>query len=529
MSEKTKNAQAGVMKAAGILVIANFLSSILGYVRDIIISSVFDMSSATDAYNAAFTIPDTIYTILVGGGLSAAFIPVFSGYIAEKKYEDGYRMASTILNIVAIVAAVFCVIGEIFAPQLLPVFVDFSGDHWTPEMIELTVTLTRIMFFQCFFMCLTGICMGILQSYKDFTPPSIGSVLYNITIIGVGVFLLTLGTGIAGFCVGVVTGSIVNLCVQILPIYKHNFKYQKVIDLDHDGVKQFFKLFGPALIGVAVTQLNLIVNRRFASGLDKGILSNMVQAQRIMQLPINIFAYAIAMSIFPTMVEHFATDNMEEYRRDLSLGFRNVTFVILPCAVGIIAIRVPLIRAIYLQGNFSPENVPILATLLAFYCIGMIGYSARQVALQGFYAVKETRTPVAINVFILCLNILLTVIFVRLWGANGIALAYSMAGLASVTTQTFFLRRRVGRINGTEIRDSVIKCAICCAVMFIVTTAGIIIFEHNISVETKTNQLLEVLSLVALGGLTYVMMALVLKMQELTSILAVFKRKFLHR
>lgn len=371
--------------------------------------------------------------------------------------------------------------------------------------------------------------MGILQSYKDFTPPSIGSVLYNITIIGVGVFLLTLGTGIAGFCVGVVTGSIVNLCVQILPIYKHNFKYQRVIDLDHDGVKQFFKLFGPALIGVAVTQLNLIVNRRFASGLDKGILSNMVQAQRIMQLPINIFAYAIAMSIFPTMVEHFATDNMEEYRRDLSLGFRNVTFVILPCAVGIIAIRVPLIRAIYLQGNFSPENVPILATLLAFYCIGMIGYSARQVALQGFYAVKETRTPVAINVFILCLNILLTVIFVRLWGANGIALAYSMAGLASVTTQTFFLHRKVGRINGTEIRDSVLKCAICCAVMFIVTTAGIIIFEHNISVETKTNQLLEVLSLVALGGLTYVMMALVLKMQELTSILAVFKRKFLHR
>lgn len=515
------------MKAASILVIANFLSSILGYVRDIIISSVFDMSSATDAYNAAFTLPDLIYTVLVGGGLSAAFIPVFSGYIAEKKYEDGYRMASTILNIVAIVAAIICIIGEIFTPQILPIVVNFKS--WSPEAVSLTVMLTRIMFFQCFFMCLTGICMGILQSYKDFTPPSIGSVLYNVTIIGVGVLLLTLGTGIAGFSIGVVTGAIVNLLVQIFPIQRHGFKYMKIIDLDHDGVKQFFQLFGPVIIGIAVTQINLVVNRRFASSQGEGILSNIVQAQRIMQLPINIFAYAIAMSIFPTMVEHFATDNMEEYRKDLSLGIRNVTFIILPCAVGIIAIRVPLIRAIYQQGNFSKENVPILATLLALYCIGMIGYSARQVVLQGFYAIKETRTPVRINIFILCLNMLLTAIFVRFWGANGIAIAYSVAGLASVATQTFFLKRKVGRINGTEIRDSVVKCFICCAVMFLVLTAMIIIFEHHFPIATKKNQLLEVLILVISGGGIYFVMALALKMQELTSVLSVIKRKFLHR
>ena len=527
MSENAKNVQTGVMKAAGILVIANFLSSILGFVRDIIISSVFDMGSSTDAYNAAFTIPDTIYTILVGGGLSAAFIPVFSGYLAEKKYEDGYKMASTILNIVAIVAAVFCVIGEIFTPQLIPIVVDKAGE-WAPETIELTIMLTRIMFFQCFFMCLTGICMGILQSYKDFTPPSIGSILYNMTIIGVGVLLLTLGTGIAGFCIGVVVGSIVNLMVQIFPIYKHKFEYKKIIDMEHEGVKQFFKLFGPALIGVAVTQINLIVNRRFASGLEEGILSNMVQAQRIMQLPINIFAYAIAMSIFPTMVEHFATNDMDTYKKDLSLGIRNVAFIILPCAVGIISIRIPLVRALYLQGNFSPENVPILATLLAIYCIGMIGYSVRQVVLQGFYAVKETKTPVAINIFILCLNMFLTFCFVKLWGANGIAIAYSTAGLVSVTTQTFFLRRKIGPIRGTEIKNSILKCGFCCAVMFLVTKAAIIVFEHNLDVVSKKMQFLEVLVLVAVGGLAYFTMALFLHMEELTSVLSVIKRKLKH-
>ena len=523
MSEKAKNAQAGVAKAAGILVIANFLSSILGYVRDIIMSSVFDMSSDLDAYNAAFTIPDLIYTVLVGGGLSSAFIPVFSGYIAQKKEEEGYKMASTILNIVAITAAIICVLGEIFTPQLLPLVTDFSS--WPPEAVQLTTTLTRIMFFQCFFMCLTGICMGILQSYKDFAPPSIGAVLYNITIIGVGVLLLTLGTGVAGFSIGVVTGSFVNLLVQIFPIRKHGFQYKKMIDLDQEGVRQFFKLFGPVLIGISVTQLNLVVNKRFASAQGEGILSSITQAQRIMQLPINIFAYAIAISIFPTMVEHFAREDMEEFKNDLSIGARNVAFIILPCAAGLIAIRTPLIRAIYLQANFSPENVPVIARLLALYCIGMIGYSLRQVTLQGFFAIKDTKTPVKISMFILCLNMLLTAIFVKFWGANGIAIAYSVAGLCSVSTQAFFLRRRIGSIRGSEIKESIIKCAISCAVMFVVITATIIIFEHYIPIEKKTYQLIEIAVLLAIGVGTYVIMAYALKMQELKSILSVVKRK----
>lgn len=527
MAEKKKDVGAGILKATGILVGANMLSSLLGYVRDIIMSSVFDMSSLTDSYNAAFTIPDLIYTVLVGGGLSAAFIPVFSGYLAEKKDEDGHKMASSILNIVAISAMILCIIGIIFTPQLLPLVVDFSD--WKPEYITLTVKLTRIMFFQSFFMCLTGICMGILQSYKDFAPPSIGAVLYNIAIIIVGVILLNFGLGIAGFSIGVVVGALVNLIVQIPPIKRHGFKYKKIIDMDHEGVKQFFRLFGPVLIGISVTQLNLVVNRRFASGQGEGILSNITQAQRIMQLPINIFAYSIALSIFPTMVEHFTTNDMEEFRKDLSLGIRNVAFVIMPSAVGIIAIRMPLIRAIYLQGNFSPENVPILANLLGLYSIGMIGYSVRQVAMQGFYAVKETKTPVTINIFILCLNMLLTIIFVRFGGANGIAVAYSIAGLVSMVLQLTFLKKKVERIRGREILESAIKCMICCVIMFITVSIGIFAFEHLASVDTKMMQFLELMILLIIGAGTYFVAAYLLKMQELTSILDVVKRKVLKK
>lgn len=523
MSEMKSKTRSGVMKATGILVVTNMLSSLLGYVRDIVMTSVFDLSDQMDAYFAAFTIPDLIYTILVGGGLSAAFIPVFGGYLAEKKYEDGYRMASTVLNLVAIVAAFLCVLGEIFTPQLTALTVDYI--NWSPEAIKLTYTLTRIMFFQGFFMCIAGICMGILQSYKDFAPPSIGAVLYNIAIIGVGVLLLSLGTGIAGFSIGVVVGAIIEVLVMVFPIMKHGFKYKKVIDFDHEGVRQFFKLFGPVLIGIAVTQINLVVNNRFASGAAQGMLATVKQAQRIMQLPINIFALSIALSIFPTMVEHFNKNEMDNFKSDISMSTRTVTFIILPCAVGLIAVRVPFIRAVYLQGSFSPENVPILATVLAFYCVGMIGYSVRQIMLQGFYAIKETKTPVKINIFILCLNMALTAIFSKFWGGNGIAIAYSVAGLCSVAVQTYFLRRKVGSINGKEIKDSVLKCAMSCAVMFIVTTACIIIFEHYIPVDTKKFQILELAVSVMVGGATYVAMALILKMQEVTPVIGMIKRK----
>lgn len=523
-SNKRNDGKAGIMKAAGILVIANMLSSILGYVRDIIMSSVFDIGKTTDAYNAAFTIPDLIYTVLVGGGLSAAFIPVFSSYIADKKYKDGYRMASSIINLVAISAAIVCILGEIFAPQLLPMIVDFRG--WGPEAFHLTVRLTRIMFIQCFFMCLTGICMGILQSYKNFTPPSVGSVLYNITIIVVGVVLLTWNFGIMGFSIGVVLGAVVNLMVQVFPIKREGFKYEFKIDLGHEGVKKFFRLFWPVLLGISVQQINLIVNRYFGSGQGKGILSSMTQAQRIMQLPINIFAYAIAMSIFPTMVEHFTHGRMNSYKKDLSMGIRNVAFIILPASVGLISIRIPFIRAIYLQGNFSPENVPILANLLMFYCIGMIGYSVRHVTSQGFYAIQETLTPVCINIFILIFNMVLSFAFVKVLGANGIAIAYSTAGLASMTLQLFFLKRKVGTIRGKEIGTSILKSLISCAVMSALVDLETRLLEKVLPMTSKKNQIIEVLLLLIVGAAAYVITAYILKMEELQSIIDIFKKRF---
>ena len=241
--DKKKNGIQGMLKATSIMVIANLVGSVLGFGKSILINSIFGPGMETDAYNAAFKIPDFIYTILVGGGLSSAFIPIFSQYLARNEKKRGYRMANTVLNLVVVFAVGLSILGLIFTPQLTRLLVDYTG-----EGFALTVRLTRIMFLQSFFMCLVGVFMGVLQTYQDFAPSSIGAVFYNLCIVVFGVVLSqTFGLGIAGFSISVVIGAFVDLLCHIRPLKRAKFEYMPIIDFKEEGVKQFFRLLWPSL------------------------------------------------------------------------------------------------------------------------------------------------------------------------------------------------------------------------------------------------------------------------------------------
>ena len=504
------------------MAIANLLASVLGFARNIIISSLYGMGMENDAYISAFTIPDFIYTILVGGALSTAFIPIFSVYIATGEKEKGLRMSNTVLNLVAILAMGFCVLGEIFTPWLVNTFMQFEG-----EAFDLTVKLTRIMFFQCFFMCLTGVCMGIMQSYKNFVPSALGSIYYNVAIVVLGVIMSqALGLGIAGFSISVVIGAVANLAAHLRPMRKVGYKYQPVIDMKQDGIRKFFRMLGPVLLGLSVNHINLLVNQYFASGLGSSTVSSMKNAQSISQLPVLIFGSTISLSIFPTMSEHFATGNMEEYRNDFSMSFRNVFFLTVPAALGIVALRTPLIRAMYQQGKFRPEDIGAMAMFMLLYSVGTIGYSEQLVLNRAFYSVRDTKTPMLINVVCLLLNVVMSMVFVRIWDANGLALAYSGAGIASMVLLSIFLKRKVGSLKGREILISSAKTLAASAGMFIVLMLGADLLEMFMPLEQKLFQLLEVGILFVVGVAVFFVIAILLKMKEVAAVKSIFMRKF---
>lgn len=518
--QKKRKRGSTVLQAAGMLTIMMTISRLLGFVRDISVSSTFGISWQADAYAAAFTIPDLIYFALVGGGLSSAFIPVFSSYLATEREKDSSIMASTILNLVGIAALVLVALGLLFTPQLVGLLLDFQEE----KTIALTVLLTRIMFAQCFFMCLAGISQGILQCYKEFTVPALGAVVYNITIILVGL-LLHKQLGIMGFTIGVVIGAALNLLMQIRAMRQYGFTYRLTLQLNHPGVKKFFLLLLPVVLGLSMNEINLVVIQNLASGLGDGVVYALKQAQRIMMLPVGIFASAIGLSFFPTMTSHVARGEMEAYKQNLTMGLRTIVFVTLPATAGLIALSHPMVRAMYQQFETTSQQVEMVSVILVFYCIGIVGYSAQQILNRGFYAVQDTKSPVKINVFVLLFNIVLSLVLVRVLQYRGLALAYSLSGLLSMVVLGLALRRRIGAYGGRTLLRSAVQSLFASVVMGVVVAVTAAGLEQVLDVSSKLVQLGQVLICVDVGVAVYAILAVVLRMEEAQMVLGVVKRK----
>jgi len=501
--------------------VAMILSRIIGYVRDMVILARFGQNNLTDAYNAAFSIPDFLYYLLIGGALSSAFIPVFSSYIATDREEDGWRVASTIFNIIIIFMIVGITLGIIFTPQLIYLLVP----GFSPANMELTVTMTRIMFFQAFFMALNGISMGILNSYHNFLAPAVGSVMYNLGIIVVGL-LLAPRFSIIGFSIGVVAGAAMNFGVQSPALLKLGLRYRPSIDLQHPGVRKIGTLIIPVLIGLSVTHFNLFVNQNLGSSLPEGMISALRTAQRIMQLPIGVFAIAIAMATFPTLTGQAARQEREEFKRTMSLGLRTIIFVTLPSAVGLIALKIPVVRLLFQQGNFTPENTSATAYALLFYSIGLFAYSALQHLNRVFYALQDTKTPVAVGIFTIIVNIALNFLLIRPLGHGGLALAYSLAGIINMLLLLYILKLRLGRLDGRKILFSFLQTLGISCLMGLAAYSVSTVLETYLDTGSKLVQLIQVGAGVSVGVIVFVILALLLKMEEAEMAKAMLLRRF---
>ena len=345
------------------------IARILGYVRDALLYAIFGQNRITDIYNAAFSIPDFIYMILIGGALSSAFIPVFGGYLARGEDEKGWQVANTMLNLLVILMITAITLGMLFTPNLIRLLV--PGLTLRDRYDRLP---HRIMFFQTFFMGLSGVSMGILNSYKHFVTPAVGSVLYSLSIVVVG-GVLGPRIGIVAFAIGVVVGAVLNFAVQLPPLLKFGMRYKPLLNLKHPGIKQIGILVFPVLIGLSVSQFNLFVSQNLASNLPSGQLAALRTAQRFMQLPIGIFAAAISTAVFPTLTEHAARMEWGQFRRTFSLGVRTANFLAIPCVAGLIAIGLRLCGC-----SSKWESLPTRAQLLhqSLYFIILLVLSAIQ-------------------------------------------------------------------------------------------------------------------------------------------------------
>ncbi len=446
-------------QSALVLMVAMIAARILGFVRDGVLYARFGLVRYTDAYQAAFTLPDTIYMLLVGGAFSAAFIPVFSHYLAKDEREDAWKVASLTFQAVSWAMLLLIAGAFAFAPQLLAVFFP----RFDAATLALTVALTRIMLFQVIFMALGGICAGILQSHHIFAPSAWSGVVYNLLIIAFGIAFAGPiesrfpGFGIAAFAFGVVAGAVANFLIQGLSLRRVGIAYRFSLDFRHPGFRKMAGLMLPVLLGLSANEINLIVNMSLASGLGEGLLSALKLAQRFMQLPVSIFAISIAMTLFPILNEEAAQERLADFCRDYAKGFKAILFICIPCSLFLAVLAVPMIRLLFQNGLFGAEDVAATAFALYFYAVGIFAQGGIHLTSRAFYALQDTATPVKMAVVGAAVNIGGSILLLRLLSQGGIAFAYSLAGIVNLVLLLFVLRRRAGHIHGAEILRTAVK------------------------------------------------------------------------
>ncbi len=522
--------QSPIIKAAGLLMFTMILSRILGYLRDVFIYNQFGQNRLTDAYNAAFSIPDFLYMILVGGALSAAFIPVFSSYVAKDNEAEAWRVSSIVLNWVMLLLGIGVAIGCIFTHELIYLLVP----GFNPEAMEMTVKLTRIMFFQVFFMSLSGISMGILNSYKHFAAPAIGSVLYNLGIILGGLLLAAPiearwpGYGIAGFSLGVVIGSALNFFIQIPALIRVGVKYHFSFNLLHPGVRRLLMLMLPVLIGLSVSQINLFVNQNLASTLPEGMVAALRTGQRMMQMPIGVFAIAIAVAVFPTLTSQAAREEKESFNYTASLGIRSVIYITLPFSAALAVLRVPIIRFMFefQGGKFTPESTQATSDALLFYCLGLFAYGAIHVLSRVFYALQDTKTPVLAGICSLIVNICFSLLLLKPMAQGGLALAYSLAGIINMLLLLILLHKKTGGMDIGVLKQSFIKIILAAAAAAITMGLASFALEGIWGIAGKLRQILQLIIAGGLGAGVYLFITSRCQMEECRQVTAVLKRRF---
>lgn len=490
---------------------ANLVSRFLGFIRESLMAGLFGKTGATDAYNTAFILPDLLYWLLVGGVLSAAFIPVLSEYIAKNNEEEGWRVVSSVINLIFLSLCILVVLGMILTPH----FISIQVPGFSPENKDLAIHLTRILLIQPVILAMSGITMGILNSYKIFWPSALGTVLYNACIIVFGTILSEPGNpnSISGFAFGVVIGAIANFAVQIPALRKVGLRYQPLIDFNSPGVRKIIALSLPIVIMYTLNQFQVIVNSNLGSALIPGSLTAIWYSYRLFQLPVGIFALAIGVAVFPTLSEQAALKKTGEFLDTISGVVRLIIFITVPISIGMIVLRFPLIRVLFEHGEFGPKDTQITAIPLFYFCLGITAQALVQILPRAFYALQNTWMPVVLGVLAMAASIGWMFILIGPLKHGGLALAITLGAVIQAFLLFVVLRRKLGRIDGRRIIITGLKTISSAVFMGLV----VMLWEQFLTPKvgiTKIASLEVLFSGALLGTVIFAVMTRLLKMEE---------------
>jgi len=430
-----------VGRASILLAVFHLLSRLVGLLRDRVLASRFGASDILDVYYAAFNIPDFVFNLLVVGAVSSAFIPVFIEY-QRKDRAGAWKMASSFLNILAVSVATVVVVLFFFVPTLVEVI----APGFNSSKRELTILFTRVMLLSPLIFSVSVVLGSVLQSFNRFLAYAIAPIAYNLGII-FGALVLEPKFGPLGLAEGVVLGALLHLVVQLPAVWRTGFRWCAVFDFAGTGMRKIFKLMVPRTIGLAATQINILFLYALATLLPAGAVTIFSFANNLQFVPIALVGISIATASFPTLSRKALAEDKAEFLAQLKSDLKKTVLLVASFSILIFLFRQEIVGLILQAGRFSALDTAQTGHVLGFFMVGAWGHSIVPILSRAFYALQDTKTPVAISIFSVVANISLALYFVRFsgWGVEGLALSFALAGILNALLLLLFLKRKLSK------------------------------------------------------------------------------------
>ena len=413
------------------------LSRILGFVRDFVIARMLGAGSVTDAFFVAFRIPNLLRRLFAEGAFSQAFVPILAEYKNKRLPEETHQLVSRVATLLGLVVAVVAVVGMIFTPFII--WASAPGFIQNPAKFELTVTLTRITFPYIFFMALVALGGGILNTWSRFTIPAVTPVLLNLSFIVMALWASPyFSQPVMALGWAVILGGVLQLALQLKPLANIGMLPRWDLYWRDPGVNRILKLMAPAILGVSVSQISLLINTVFASFLPNGSVSWLYYADRLMEFPSGMLGVALGTVLLPSLSKLHSQKAEAHFSSMLDWGIRLCLLLTLPAALSLALLGIPLIVTLFYYGAFSAESVMQTRLALAAYSVGLVGIIMVKILAPAFYARQDVKTPVRFGILTLIATQLMNLVFIFWLHLNHAGLALSI-GLGACLNASLLL------------------------------------------------------------------------------------------
>ena len=516
--------------AAGILMLGFVASRVLGLVRNAVLASYFGASREYEAYVAAIAVPDTVFQVLAGGAMGAAFIPVFARYLAQEDQKEAWRLSSSAITLAALLTGTIALVLIAFARPVMDLVVSGRDDAFK----DLATGLVRIMLISPAIFAVSGFLTSVLNSFQRFFWAALAPLMYNLGII-VGAVLLHERLGIYGVAWGVAAGALGHLLIQVPGLIQVGARYWPLVDWRHPGVREVGRLVVPRMFGLGVSQANQLVTTIFlASYLAAGSMAYLNYAWLVMMVPLGVFGMAVSTAVFPTLARQSAANEQGEMRELFALTLRMILFLTIPATVGLVVVGEPIVRLLFERDSFTPEVTRATTIALTYYALGLPGHSVVEIVDRAFYALHDTRTPVKAAALAVVLNVALSAAVVldalggvipRQHAYAGLALANALAAWIEAGLLVWWLRRRLGRIGSTAIAAAVLRYVAAALAMGGLLAVLDDWLPRALDGTRLSGQVVSVGTLILVGLAVYLVFSLLLRSREPQLLLDLLRRR----